>query len=245
MLTITTSWDDGHRLDLRVAGLLDRYGLTGTFYIARDYLEERLDEAQLRDLATRHEIGAHTLTHPILTQISLQQAQQEIAGSKQWLEEMLGQAVTAFCYPAGYHNPRLQQLVADAGYSMARIVDDYVTIPTANRFAQATTVQLYPYPLRPLPDVPLPRGMLARAKPLLKSLRQVTRLRLSPRALISWQALAQTLLCKAQQQGGVWHLWGHSWEIERYDLWQQLDAILSTASRLSDYRACTNSQMVE
>ncbi len=30
---ITTSWDDGHPLDFRVAELLSKYGLRGTFYI--------------------------------------------------------------------------------------------------------------------------------------------------------------------------------------------------------------------
>lgn len=30
---ITTSWDDGHPLDLRVAELLSEYHLQGTFYV--------------------------------------------------------------------------------------------------------------------------------------------------------------------------------------------------------------------
>ncbi len=86
--TITTSWDDGHRLDQRVADLLDRHGLRGTFYIARDFLPERMTDAEIRGLGARHEIGAHTLTHPVLTEISLEQAQQEISGSKSWLEDL-------------------------------------------------------------------------------------------------------------------------------------------------------------
>ena len=64
---IVTSWDDGHPLDLRIAELLTRFGLTGTFYIARDYLDERITEAQIKALSCQHEIGAHTLTHPVLT----------------------------------------------------------------------------------------------------------------------------------------------------------------------------------
>lgn len=31
-LIITTSWDDGHPLDLKIAELLDKYGINGTFY---------------------------------------------------------------------------------------------------------------------------------------------------------------------------------------------------------------------
>ena len=32
---ITTSWDDGNKLDIKVAELLDKYGMKGTFYIAK------------------------------------------------------------------------------------------------------------------------------------------------------------------------------------------------------------------
>ncbi|MDQ7036500.1 MAG: hypothetical protein Q9P01_17205 [Anaerolineae bacterium] len=63
-VSITSSWDDGHVLDLRVADMLDRYGLTGTFYIARDFLDERMSDSQLQDLAQRHEVGAHTANTP-------------------------------------------------------------------------------------------------------------------------------------------------------------------------------------
>jgi hypothetical protein len=30
---LTASWDDGHPLDFRIADMLERYGLTGTFYV--------------------------------------------------------------------------------------------------------------------------------------------------------------------------------------------------------------------
>ena len=33
MTIVTTSWDDGNKLDLKLAALLDKYGLVGTFYI--------------------------------------------------------------------------------------------------------------------------------------------------------------------------------------------------------------------
>ena len=33
-VTVTTSWDDGHRLDLRLAEILDEYQLPATFYIS-------------------------------------------------------------------------------------------------------------------------------------------------------------------------------------------------------------------
>ena len=244
-VTITTSWDDGHVLDLRVAELLDRSGLTGTFYIARDFLDERMSEAQLRDLAQRHEIGAHTLTHPILTEIPLTQAHDEIHGSKRWLQDVLGQDVTAFCYPRGANNPDLQRIVAGAGYTMARTVDKFSFTTGNNPFAVPTTLQVYPYPLRPLPDVEWWRGWRTRLQPLTETLPIIRRRKFSAQALFNWQLLAENLIEAAASDNGIWHLWGHSWEVERYDLWGALESTLRTVSHYADIKSVNNSALIQ
>lgn len=46
-------------------------------------------------------IGAHTMTHPILAATGDAQAEDEIAGSKERLEILLGEPVTLFAYPNG------------------------------------------------------------------------------------------------------------------------------------------------
>jgi len=45
-------------------------------------------------------------------------------------------------------------------------------------------------------------------------------------------------------QDGVWHLWGHSCEIERYRMWKQLEEVLRYVSGRSDVRYLTNGQLV-
>ncbi len=45
--------------------------------------------------------GAHTVSHPILTKISLKQAKCEILNSKEKIEKMLGKKVSVFAYPNG------------------------------------------------------------------------------------------------------------------------------------------------
>ena len=47
------------------------------------------------------QIGAHTVSHPILARLDDQQAHQEIAGSKLCLEQLLGERVSLFAYPNG------------------------------------------------------------------------------------------------------------------------------------------------
>jgi len=87
---VTTSWDDGHMLDLKLAELLRKYDLKGTFYVAplnREFKKEDLmSDYQLRRLSQEFEIGAHTMTHPRLGKISAEEADKEIRESKTYLE---------------------------------------------------------------------------------------------------------------------------------------------------------------
>jgi peptidoglycan/xylan/chitin deacetylase (PgdA/CDA1 family) len=67
----------------------------------------------------RYEIGAHTMTHPNLTQIPLAEARREIFDSKKVLEDLLGRPVVHFCYPFGGWNAQLRDLVREAGFETA------------------------------------------------------------------------------------------------------------------------------
>ena len=61
-----------------------------------------MTDAQLRELhAAGVEIGAHTMTHPILTRIDAAAAAREMRESKARLEEITGAPVRCFAYPNG------------------------------------------------------------------------------------------------------------------------------------------------
>ena len=68
------------------------------------------------------EIGAHTVTHSVLSASSDQEQIAEILESKRLLEEILGKPVTSFSYPYGgkgdYTN-KTENLVQKAGFSCA------------------------------------------------------------------------------------------------------------------------------
>src|SRR5689334_4264533 len=89
---VTTSWDDGHPLDLRTAALLVTHGLKGTFYVPVEYRRRPvLSRPQLEDLLVMGmEIGSHTMTHPVLTELDENEIFQEFDDSKKRLEDMLG-----------------------------------------------------------------------------------------------------------------------------------------------------------
>ena len=82
--------------------------------------ERLMDAVQVREwLAAGHGIGAHTCTHPRLTEIPLNEAREEIRASKTMLEDQFNVPVRHFCYPYGDWNPAVRDAVAEAGYETA------------------------------------------------------------------------------------------------------------------------------
>jgi peptidoglycan/xylan/chitin deacetylase (PgdA/CDA1 family) len=78
------------------------------------------------------EIGSHTMTHPILTNVSDAQLHRELAESKLRIEEELDRTVESFCYPNGDNDARVQQEVARAGYRTAVTTVSGLNKPGAN-----------------------------------------------------------------------------------------------------------------
>lgn len=236
---ITTSWDDGHPLDLRLAALLDRYGMRGTFYIARDYLSLRLSEAEIAALAQRHEIGAHTFTHSTLTTLPVLRARREITGSRDWLQAVTGTPITAFCPPYGMVDQSVRNLIAAAEFEVARTTQLYQLAAGNDPLLLPTTIHVAPFPLHPSGT------LIQRLQPLRNLRRYFFGLRLPVRSLRNWSALAIALLDRAAAVGGVWHLWGHSWEIEQYHLWGELERVLAEARyRYPWAQRVTNTELV-
>jgi len=74
-------------------------------------------------LAEGHEIGSHSVTHPSLSRLSLENARREMAESKARLEQQFGVAIRHFCYPYGDWNPALRDLAQEVGYATAVTVE--------------------------------------------------------------------------------------------------------------------------
>jgi peptidoglycan/xylan/chitin deacetylase (PgdA/CDA1 family) len=64
-------------------------------------------------------VGAHSVTHPVLTALPAAAQWDEITQCKSRLEEILGHSVAEFCYPHGAYAAETLSLVRDAGYSSA------------------------------------------------------------------------------------------------------------------------------
>jgi peptidoglycan/xylan/chitin deacetylase (PgdA/CDA1 family) len=67
-------------------------------------------------------IGAHTVSHPILSRVSAERAWAEIAGCRQAIEAATGRAPRAFAYPNGTaedYTPAVADMVRRAGFTCA------------------------------------------------------------------------------------------------------------------------------
>jgi hypothetical protein len=222
---ITTSWDDGHPLDFRVAELLKRYGLSGTFYVPMIAENETMTATQLRELSLAFEIGSHTLHHNVLTSLTEQQAWREIDDSKSWVENKTGQPCLMFCAPKGKYWSRHLEMIERAGYLALRTVElTSLDFPRrqAGLLLMPTTVQAYPH------------GFLDFARNATKraAFGNLWRYVVHGRSA-EWPTLAQSLLFHALKFGGVFHLWGHSWELQEIGQWHRLEELLQLMSRFA------------
>ncbi|OGG59807.1 hypothetical protein A2765_04440 [Candidatus Kaiserbacteria bacterium RIFCSPHIGHO2_01_FULL_56_24] len=229
---VTTSWDDGHVLDLKLASLLKRYGVKGTLYISpfdRELApEKRLSQRDVRALAKDFEIGAHTVTHPYLPHVDVSTARKEISGSKRILEEWIGTPVTSFCYPKGGFLPVHQEMVREEGFMRARTTERFVLTRGGDPFAFPTSIHTYDH----WSDV---WGVLKLARfNLIRFLRLYRR----------WDLQATALFDAFLEKGGVFHLWGHSWEVDAHHDWTRLENVLKYIANRAGVQYVANDALV-
>jgi peptidoglycan/xylan/chitin deacetylase (PgdA/CDA1 family) len=63
------------------------------------------------------EIGAHTVSHPVLDKLPLVEQQREIRESKAYLETLLEKQIKGFSYPNGAFSRFTRDMVRDAGFA--------------------------------------------------------------------------------------------------------------------------------
>lgn len=202
-----TSWDDGHKLDLRLAGLFRKHQIPAVFYIVIENpdKEDHLNWDQIKELDQDKlfEIGCHTKSHPQdMKTLHDDFLFAEIDGAKVMLESILDRKVSKFCYPRGRYDERAKQQVIDSGFLQARTTNVNSLSSDYDPFEKPTTIHVFndrkEYYNRGWFDVAVEKLNVAIQ---ITNTKDIT---LIP----------------------TYHLWGHSWEIDRDKQWDKLEEFL-------------------
>jgi peptidoglycan/xylan/chitin deacetylase (PgdA/CDA1 family) len=242
-IIVTTSWDDNHPQNLKLAKLLNQYNIKGTFYLTK-FNQYETPAREIQEISSCQEVGVHTLTHPKLTEISLSEAREEIKGGKDYLEKVVGKEIKMFSYPYGLFNQEIKDLVKEAGFLGARTIEKFVILEPRDFFEFDTTLQIYPFPLRKrdAKHFHLTRHLF---DSLINNFSGIRKLNLPLKCFLNWRSLAKSSFDFVVKKGGIWHLWGHSAELEKYNLWQDLEEILKYIADKKEVLYFTNSQVLE
>jgi peptidoglycan/xylan/chitin deacetylase (PgdA/CDA1 family) len=215
----TTSWDDGNPLDVRIAQMLEDFGLTGTFYASTGPEGRRLiSDGDLARIGRSHELGVHGRTHEIFPVLSGHDLTHEIRWAAEELSRF-GVVGSVAAPPRGKLDRPTARVLAHLGYSVR--TGAIIGSPSSKRGVLEPTFHFYPHRWRTIVRnlgyrrrIPPPALLLAHGSR--RDFRDRTR---------------RMLLAGARDQRYV-HVWGHAAEIERLDLWDALRELLGAAAGL-------------
>ncbi|MBC7964288.1 MAG: polysaccharide deacetylase family protein [Fuerstia sp.] len=137
----TVTFDDGWRDNFDYAfPILQAHSIPATFFIVSGEMDGvsrnyRMTPEQLCRLkAEGMTIGAHSRTHPNLALLSSQSLADELWGSKEDLEAMLGTSVNYLAYPGGRFNRTVVMAAQQAGFQAACSVIGWGQNAEASRY---------------------------------------------------------------------------------------------------------------
>ena len=218
MIYFTSSWDDGASGDIRLSELLLKYELKGTFFIPLFNIENRavITQREIATLSNEFEIGAHTVNHKYLTGIPDKEAEYEIKQSKKELEAIINKPVPGFCFPGGKYRANHLNYVKEAGFKYARTVNMFKY--QNNGTVMNTSLQAFDHSKYTYFKHLLKRGYF----------NEIFQYAGSIFSNNTWDGLLGNIMDQhikndSEQKDTVIHLWGHSWEIEENNSWQQLE----------------------
>lgn len=225
---ITTSWDDGNVYDIKLAKLLKKYNIPATFYIPIENIERLcMNESQIKFINRYFDIGGHSYRHIDLTKINIDTAKKEIYLGKKRLENILNKNLYSFCYPKGKWNKEIIEILKNVGFIGARTIDLF-NVEIKNPYLYGPTIEVYDHNLLYLFKQLIKSKNLYMYKFLLHMYEKNKIFRSS----INWYNLSLLTLKYVLNYGGIWHLYGHSWQVEKENNWFQLEKLFQTLKEL-------------
>jgi peptidoglycan-N-acetylglucosamine deacetylase len=235
---VTTSWDDGDPMDLRVAEFLRARKLPGTFYVPITGYRGRptMNSADLRSLTSEgFEVGGHGFSHHSLSRLAGDELARDVGTCKKVLEDRVGREISMFCYPQGDYNSHIIRIVREAGFQGARTTRMLAFKMNFSPFEMPTTVQAFPHPKSSY------FKNLATARTIAGLYDCIAQFKL----LDTWIQLGKSFFDMVLREGGIWHLYGHSWETDELGLWDDLEEMLDYVSNREGVLYLSNRELLK
>lgn len=132
---IILTFDDGYRDNYENAfPMLQEFNMKAVMYVLGDRSIQYgrwdsthkskeyalMDDEQILHIRSEgFEIGAHSMTHAKLPELSLDAITREVTDSKHTIENLLGEEILSFSYPYGQVDERVRATVKQAGFKYA------------------------------------------------------------------------------------------------------------------------------
>lgn len=123
---VSLTFDDGNVDQLAAAAAMNSYGIDGTFFVVSGYVGASgyFTQADLAGLAAAgHEIGGHSVSHPDLAVLPVDEVERQICNDRVTLSGW-GFPVRSFAYPFASSTPANEDAAAYCGYNSARMLGD-------------------------------------------------------------------------------------------------------------------------
>jgi len=238
MVNLAFSWDDGASEDMKMLDLSLRYHIPGIFFIPATNDERNvISSTDIQTLAKADfEIGAHTYSHLYLTELSIENAEEEIVNGKDYLEQIVGRSIYHFCFPGGRYNFDLVRI--SKKYFISARTADTGAIVKYGSFLIKPTIHFYN------------RGIASLIYNGLKNKSQIFRLSLKHIFSSDYYRMVVNILEDLGKSKNPFNviIWGHSWEIEKFGLWKNLEVMFKFLSdndriRIIKYSELTNNNI--
>jgi peptidoglycan/xylan/chitin deacetylase (PgdA/CDA1 family) len=135
---VVLTFDDGCETDLLTAApALADAGYGATFYVTAGHVGRRgyLSAPQLRELAAQgFDVGCHSMTHRLLTDLPDDALRAEVVEAKARLEDLTGRRVANFSCPGGRWSRRVVEVAREAGYESVATSRVGANVAGADRF---------------------------------------------------------------------------------------------------------------
>ena len=222
---VTLSYDDGVEEDLRLADILQTYGLKGTFNVNSDLFRpegfiyplakafgRKLTKEKIQELFSRPGIepAIHGYTHAITNTLPEGPMAYEILKDREALERLFGKPIRGMAYPNNAYSDRVTAVLKACNIIYARTTDSTETF----------SIPLDWYRWDPT------------CQHISKNLKKLT------------DTFLNTTPTK-HQDAFLFYLWGHSYEFARDENWNVIESFAASLGGQDEIWYATNTEIYE